>query len=297
MPQIILGRVVGPQGPAGPTGPEGPQGIQGIQGEAGPAGPAGAVGETGPAGPAGEPGPTGPAGPTGPQGEPGPTGPAGPTGPEGPAGPRGDAGPAGTSAYEAAVEGGFSGEETAFNAALAALQNGPFVPVTRTVAGKALNADVTLSAADVGADPAGTAEAKANAVQTNLTSHIDDKSNPHGVTATQVGLGNVDNTSDANKPISTATQNALNGKQATVTGGASTITSSNLTASRALVSDGNGKVAVSAVTSTELGYLSGVTSSLQTQINSKAPSYTYGTTDLTAGSSSLATGTLYFVYE
>lgn len=28
-----------------------------------------------------------------------------------------------------------------------------------------------------------------------------------------------------------------------------------------------------------------------------APAYTYGTTDLTAGSSPLATGTLYFVYE
>lgn len=36
--------------------------------------------------------------------------------------------------------------------------------------------------------------------------------NPHNVTATQVGLGNVDNTSDLNKPISTATQAALNDK-------------------------------------------------------------------------------------
>lgn len=146
---------------------------------------------------------------------------------------------------------------------------------------------------DMDYDPAGSAAA----VQTNLTSHTNNKSNPHSVTKAQVGLGNVDNTSDANKPISTATQNALNGKQATVTGGASTITSSNLTASRALVSNGSGKVAVSAVTSTELGYLDGVTSNIQTQINGKAPSYTYGTTDLTAGSSSLATGTVYFVYE
>lgn len=45
-----------------------------------------------------------------------------------------------------------------------------------------------------------------------LTSHTNNKSNPHGVTASQVGLGNVDNTSDANKPISTATQTALNNK-------------------------------------------------------------------------------------
>ena len=44
------------------------------------------------------------------------------------------------------------------------------------------------------------------------------------------------------------------------------------TASRAVVTDGNKKVSVSSVTSTELGYLSGVTSNLQTQLNSKANS-------------------------
>jgi len=43
-----------------------------------------------------------------------------------------------------------------------------------------------------------------------------------------------------------------------------------LTASRALVSDGNGDVSVSAVTSTEIGYLDGVTSSIQTQLDSGA---------------------------
>lgn len=51
-----------------------------------------------------------------------------------------------------------------------------------------------------------------DAVQTNLETHINNKSNPHEVNKAQVGLGNVDNTSDANKPISTATQNALNSK-------------------------------------------------------------------------------------
>ena len=39
--------------------------------------------------------------------------------------------------------------------------------------------------------------------------HIADKNNPHEVTKAQVGLGNVDNTSDLNKPISTATQTAI----------------------------------------------------------------------------------------
>jgi hypothetical protein len=53
-------------------------------------------------------------------------------------------------------------------------------------------------------------------------------------------------------------QTQLNGKQATITGGATTITSSNLTASRALISNASGKVAISATTSTELGYLNAI---------------------------------------
>ncbi|MDR0375251.1 MAG: hypothetical protein LBH85_05950 [Treponema sp.] len=46
----------------------------------------------------------------------------------------------------------------------------------------------------------------------SLTSHTGNTSNPHAVTKAQVGLGSVDNTSDANKPVSTAQQNALNAK-------------------------------------------------------------------------------------
>lgn len=38
----------------------------------------------------------------------------------------------------------------------------------------------------------------------DLTTHTGSKSNPHGVTKAQVGLGNVDNTADANKPVSAA---------------------------------------------------------------------------------------------
>lgn len=39
--------------------------------------------------------------------------------------------------------------------------------------------------------------------------HIDGRANPHGVTKAQVGLGSVDNTSDAAKPVSAAQQAAL----------------------------------------------------------------------------------------
>lgn len=46
----------------------------------------------------------------------------------------------------------------------------------------------------------------------DLISHLANTSNPHSVTKSQVGLGNVDDTSDADKPISTATRKALDGK-------------------------------------------------------------------------------------
>lgn len=43
----------------------------------------------------------------------------------------------------------------------------------------------------------------------DLTAHVDNVANPHSVTKSQVGLGNADNTSDADKPVSTAVQAAL----------------------------------------------------------------------------------------
>lgn len=42
-----------------------------------------------------------------------------------------------------------------------------------------------------------------------LVAHTNNTNNPHGVTKAQVGLGSVDNTSDAGKPVSTAQQTAL----------------------------------------------------------------------------------------
>ena len=59
-------------------------------------------------------------------------------------------------------------------------------------------------------------------IEYDLTTHINDKNNPHEVTKAQVGLGNCDNTSDLDKPISTATQTALDGRVST--DGSSTMT-------------------------------------------------------------------------
>lgn len=57
----------------------------------------------------------------------------------------------------------------------------------------------------------GAAQAAQGSVQ---AAHAANTSNPHSVTATQVGLGNASNTSDANKPVSTAQQAALDLKAA-----------------------------------------------------------------------------------
>lgn len=56
-------------------------------------------------------------------------------------------------------------------------------------------------------------------------------------------------------------------KQVVITGGATTIVSADLTASRALVSSVGGKVAVATTTAAEIGFVNGVTSAIQTQIN------------------------------
>ena len=80
---------------------------------------------------------------------------------------------------------------------------------------------------------------------------------PTGITKSDVGLGNADNTSDTNKPVSTATQTALDLKapkaDPTFTG---TVVLPSTT------SIGN-------VSATEIGYVDGVTSAIQTQLDAK----------------------------
>jgi hypothetical protein len=147
--------------------------------------------------------------------------------------------------------------------------NASNVPTAVTVSG-----DFTISNAGVGALSAGVivnADVNASAAiattklaaQTASRAAVYDASGfltVSGATATQVGyLSNV--TSDI--------QTQLDSKLSAATGAISTVVSTDLTTNRALIANGLGKIAVSSVTSTELGYLSGVTSALQTQLNNK----------------------------
>mgnify|MGYP006401145509 CR=1 FL=1 len=93
------------------------------------------------------------------------------------------------------------------------------------------------------------------------------------IDATKLGTGVITNTEfNYLNGVSSAIQTQLSAKQATITGAATTIDTEDLTASRALTSNGSGKVEVSAVTSTELGYLDGVSSAIQTQLDAKQTS-------------------------
>lgn len=67
----------------------------------------------------------------------------------------------------------------------------------------------------------------------------------------------------------------------TLTGAVTSIIHDNLTKNRAVISNEDGKVAVSDVTSTELGYLSGAKSNIQEQLDNKANAYEYATNCIT----------------
>ena len=89
-------------------------------------------------------------------------------------------------------------EVTAREAAISAVES-----AASTLAGRVTTAEGSIS----------TLQSDLDTAESSLSSHTAATNNPHSVTAAQVGLGNVDNTSDANKPVSTATQSALDGKQ------------------------------------------------------------------------------------
>jgi len=85
----------------------------------------------------------------------------------------------------------------------------------REAADSALDSRLDTAESDINAieSAATTLDGRVTTAEGSLSSHTSATNNPHSVTKAQVGLGNVDNTSDANKPVSSATQSALDGKQ------------------------------------------------------------------------------------
>lgn len=286
-PQGPIG-LTGPKGDKGDTGPQGPQGIQGIQGPTGATGPQGPKGDTGLTGPQGPQGedfsilgmyatlgalqaahPTGSAGdawavgtsesnviynwdintnswvnlgslmgPVGPQGPQGIQGIQGPAGADGATGATGATGPAGKTAYQSALDGGYVGTEAEFNADLGAIDT----LYTNT------QIDTFLSAKE----PTITKNTAFN--KNYSTTPTDIK-----VNGTQ-SLGSLDTLPRADHvhPVDTSRAPLAS---PTFTG---TVTLPSTT------SIGN-------VSSTEIGYLDGVTSAIQTQINSKIPNLVVAT--------------------
>lgn len=106
-----------------------------------------------------------------------------------------------------------------------------------------------------------------SAINNTLKTLSDGAGNDLPMQASNAGINFTGTLQQGGVAVPTAAQVAA--KQDTITGAATTITASDLTVSRALTSNASGKVAVSTTTSTELGYVSGVTSAIQTQLNTK----------------------------
>ncbi|MEI7584618.1 hypothetical protein [Runella sp.] len=109
-----------------------------------------------------------------------------------------------------------------------------------------------------------------------------------------LALNNVDNTTDANKPVSSATQTALDAKQATLVSGTtiktinstSVLGSGNISVAPATAINATA-IATGVVDNTEFEYLNGVTSAIQTQIDSKQATLVSATNIKTINSTSV----------
>lgn len=146
------------------------------------------------------------------------------------------------------------------------------VPTGRKVNGKALSSDISLNYSDVGADQAGSA----GAVQANLKAHTD-ASNPHGINVDTIGAVPITRTVNG-KPLSDNV---------------------NLTYSDVGASDAGHKHSVADITQSgtlEVPLVMGTTPS-QDLTRPLVRNIYAGTTDMSAGTSPLNTGYIYFVYE
>ena len=308
-------------GRKGDTGETGPQGPKGDTGETGPQGPKGDTGETGPQGRKGDTGDTGPQGPKGDTGETGPQGPKGDTGDTGPQGPKGDTG-------ETPVKGEdyYTEEEKAgmVEEAISGTLDSGAVAKTKTLA--LSNSSVAyVKISNFGAWGTGAWYQKGFSML--ITSRAGElvwvsvSSDDSNTNAKAIRLLNT--YSKINAVYYSVSESAVyvqvnawcnnvnahilsnvNGDYVPAVAQASALPSDaveikiaefGVTGSSTNIGDSSRAVAM--IGSGDKPTYNGNNIAMESDLNSKAPAYSYGTTDLTAGSSALTTGTLYFVYE
>ena len=120
-----------------------------------------------------------------------------------------------TAQYNAAVEAGTIDENQLYMTTDAVTVDDVKVNGTSVVTNNTANLTLGTMAQETASDYSKKSVADtlyaAKSLETTVSTHLS-ASNPHNITKSTIGLGNVDNTSDANKPVSTAQQTALNGK-------------------------------------------------------------------------------------
>lgn len=225
----------GEQGLQGPKGDDGDQGVQGIQGEIGPKGDKGDTGLTGEQGIQGETGlkgdkgDTGAKGDTGEQGLQGIQGPAGEDGTDGVDGNQGEQGPKGDQGTqgEQGIQGSIGPKGDKGDDGYTPIKGVDYFDGDDGASGAKGDKGDTGEQGEQGIQGLqGIQGAKGDKGDkgddgdpaTNLVQSVNGNQGVVVLNSVDVGLGNVDNTSDASKPVSTATQAALDGKLST-TGG------------------------------------------------------------------------------
>ena len=162
-----------------------------------------------------------------------------------------------------------------------------------TLTGLSLAISTAITAAD-------TILAALGKLQAQMTSHSGNTSNPHTVTKAQVGLGSADNTADSAKNVLSATKLTTArtiSLSSDVTGSASFDGSGDISITATVANNSHTHAASNVTAGTLGGQVVANASAVATLGTAQTRNIYTGTSNMTAGSTALATGDIYLVYE